>query len=50
LADLRFATYNEVVLFDTVDEMLGRLEKIDRKKAIFLVATGIDTGIGKHIR
>jgi Ca-activated chloride channel family protein len=47
LADLRFATYDEVVLFDAVDEMLGRLEKIDGKKAIFLVATGIDT-ISKH--
>jgi len=43
LSDLRFATYNEVVLFDAVDEMLGRLQKIDGKKAIFLVATGFDT-------
>jgi Ca-activated chloride channel homolog len=43
LGDLRFATYNEVVLFDAVDEMLGRLQKIDGKKAIFLVATGFDT-------
>src|SRR4030095_1282612 len=43
LASLRFATYNEVVLFDAVDEMLSRLQKIDGKKAIFLVATGIDT-------
>jgi VWFA-related protein len=43
LQDLRFATYNEVVLFDAVDEVLGRLQKIDGKKAIFLVATGFDT-------
>jgi VWFA-related protein len=35
--------YSEVVLFDAVDEVLGRLEKIDGKKAIFLVATGFDT-------
>src|SRR5678809_491710 len=47
LADLRFATYDEVVLFDAVDEMLGRMQKIDGKKAIFLVATGFDT-ISKH--
>src|SRR4030095_10509416 len=47
LSDLRFATYNEVVLFDAIDEMLGRLQKIDGKKAIFLVATGFDT-ISKH--
>lgn len=43
LSDLRFATYNEVVLFDAIDEMLRRLEKIDGKKAIFVVATGFDT-------
>ena len=43
LQDLRFATYNEVVLFDAVDEVLGRLQKIDGKKAIFIVATGFDT-------
>jgi len=43
LGELRFATYNEVVLFDAVDEMLGRMQKIDGKKAIFLVATGFDT-------
>jgi Ca-activated chloride channel homolog len=47
LGDLRFATYNEVVLFDAVDEMLTRMQKIDGKKAIFIVATGIDT-ISKH--
>jgi Ca-activated chloride channel homolog len=43
LGDLRFATYNEVVLFDAVDEMLSRMQKIDGKKAIFIVATGFDT-------
>jgi VWFA-related protein len=47
LNDLRFAVYSEVVLFDAVDEMLTRLEKIDGKKAIFVVATGFDT-ISKH--
>ena len=43
LRDLRFATYYEVVLFDAIDEVLGRLEKIDGKKAIFVIATGFDT-------
>jgi VWFA-related protein len=47
LNDLRYAVYSEVVLFDAVDEVLGRLEKIDGKKAIFVVATGFDT-ISKH--
>ena len=47
LADLRFATYYEVVLFDALDETLSRLEKIDGKKAIFLISTGFDT-ISKH--
>src|SRR4029453_3355344 len=47
LGDLRFATYDEVVLFDGIDEMLTRLEKIDGKKALFIVATGFDT-ISKH--
>ena len=47
LRDLRFATYDEVVLFDAVDETLGRLEKIDGKKALFIVATGFDT-LSKH--
>lgn len=43
LRDLRFATYYEVILFDAIDEVLGRLEKIDGKKAIFVIATGFDT-------
>jgi VWFA-related protein len=47
ISDLRFATYYEVVLFDAVDETLSRLEKIDGKKAIFLVSTGFDT-ISRH--
>jgi VWFA-related protein len=47
LRDLRFATYYEVVLFDAIDEVLGRLQKIDGKKAIFLLASGFDT-ISRH--
>ena len=47
LNELRFATYDEVVLFDAIYETLGRLEKIDGKKAIFVLATGFDT-ISKH--
>ena len=47
LRDLRYATYSEVVLFDAIDEVLGRLEKIDGKKAIFLLSTGFDT-ISRH--
>lgn len=47
IQDLRFATYYEVILFDALDETLDRLENIDGKKAIFLVATGFDT-ISRH--
>ena len=47
LENLRFATYSEVVLFDSVYETLTRLEKIEGKKAIFLVGTGFDT-ISRH--
>jgi VWFA-related protein len=43
LRDLRYATYSEVVLFDAIDEVLSRLEKIDGKKAIFLLSSGFDT-------
>ena len=47
LNELRFATYDEVVLFDALYETLGRLENIDGKKAIFVLATGFDT-FSKH--
>jgi VWFA-related protein len=43
LGNLRFATYSEIILFDAVYETLTRLEKIDGKKAIFLVSSGFDT-------
>jgi VWFA-related protein len=43
IGNLRFATYREIVLFDAVYETLGRLEKIEGKKAIFLVSSGFDT-------
>jgi len=47
LRDLRFATYSEIILFDALYETMGRLEKIEGKKAIFLLGTGFDT-ISKH--
>src|SRR5262249_5242690 len=47
LRDLRFATYSEVILFDALYDTMTRLEKIDGKKAIFLLGTGFDT-ISKH--
>ena len=47
LSSLRFPTYRETILFDAIYETLGRLEKIDGKKAIFLVSTGLDT-ISRH--
>jgi VWFA-related protein len=47
LGNLRFATYSEIILFDAVYDTLTRLEKIEGKKAIFLVSSGFDT-ISKH--
>jgi VWFA-related protein len=47
LSGLRFPTYRETVLFDAVYDTLDRLEKIDGKKAIFLLSTGLDT-ISRH--
>jgi VWFA-related protein len=43
IGNLRFATYREIVLFDAVYETLTRLDKIEGKKAIFLVSSGFDT-------
>jgi VWFA-related protein len=47
LGNLRFATYSEIILYDSLYDTLGRLEKIDGKKAIFLLSSGFDT-ISKH--
>jgi len=47
LSDLRFATYSEIVLFDALYDTMTRLEKIEGKKAIFLLSTGFDT-ISRH--
>src|SRR5688572_31690105 len=47
LSSLKFPTYRETVLFDAVYDTLERLEKIDGKKAIFLLSTGLDT-ISRH--
>jgi VWFA-related protein len=47
ISNLRFPTYSEAVLFDSLYDTLTRLEKIEGKKAIFLMGTGFDT-ISKH--
>jgi VWFA-related protein len=47
LSSLKFPTYRETVLFDAVYDTLERLDKIDGKKAIFLLSTGLDT-ISRH--
>ena len=43
ISNLRFATYREIILFDAVYDTLTRLDKIEGKKAIFLVSSGFDT-------
>ena len=40
---MRIPAYRETSLYDAVYETLQRLDNVDGKKAIFLLATGIDT-------
>ena len=47
LRRMRIPAYREISLFDAVHDTLQRLDNVDGKKAIFLLATGIDT-ISKH--
>jgi len=47
LKTLRNPTTSETGLFDAVYDTLQKLDKVDGKKAIFLMATGLDT-ISRH--
>lgn len=47
LRRMRIPAYRETVLYDAVYDTLQRLDNVDGKKAIFLLATGLDT-ISKH--
>ncbi len=47
LQSLRNPTTSEAGLFDAVYDTLQKLDKVDGKKAIFLVSTGLDT-ISRH--
>jgi len=48
LRELYLPTFTESSLFDAVIETVDRLEDVKGKKSILLVATGIDTSLGKH--
>ena len=48
LRRMRIPAYSEISLYDAVYDTLQRLENVDGKKAIFLLATGIDTNLSKH--
>src|SRR5437870_4393331 len=48
LRRMRIPAYSETSLYDAVYDTLQRLEKVDGKKAVFLLATGLDTNIDKH--
>jgi VWFA-related protein len=48
LRRMRIPAYSETCLYDAVYDTLQRLDNVDGKKAIFLLATGLDTSIGKH--
>ena len=47
LQRLRIPAYRETSLYDAVYDTLQRLDNVDGKKAIFLLATGLDT-LSKH--
>ena len=48
LRRMRIPAYSETCLYDAVYDTLQRLDKVDGKKAIFLLSTGLDTNISKH--
>lgn len=48
LRRMRIPAYSETCLYDAVYDTLQRLDNVDGKKAIFLLATGLDTNISKH--
>src|SRR5438552_7810325 len=48
LRRMRIPAYSETALYDAVYDTLQRLDRVDGKKAIFLLSTGLDTNISKH--
>src|SRR6266446_2683454 len=48
LRRMRIPAYRETCLYDAVYDTLKRLDKVDGKKSIFLLSTGLDTNISKH--
>src|SRR5215813_7896378 len=48
LRRIRIPAYRETCLYDAVYDTLQRLYRVDGKKAIFLMSTGLDTNISKH--
>jgi len=48
LRRMRIPAYRETALYDAVYDTLQRLDRVDGKKAIFLLSTGLDTNISKH--
>src|SRR5438105_5056017 len=48
LRRMRIPAYRETCLYDAVYDALQRLDRVDGKKAIFLLSSGLDTNISKH--
>jgi Ca-activated chloride channel homolog len=48
LRRMRIPAYSETCLYDAVYDTLQRLDRVDGKKAIFLLSSGLDTNISKH--
>src|SRR5215470_3391975 len=48
LRRMQIPAYSETCLYDAVYDTLQRLDRVDGKKAIFLLSTGLDTNLSKH--
>jgi VWFA-related protein len=48
LRRMQIPAYRETALYDAVYDTLERLDRVDGKKAIFLLSTGLDTNLSKH--
>src|SRR5438445_7615390 len=48
LRRMRIPAYRETCLYDAVYDTLQRLDRVDGKKAMFLLSTALDTNLSKH--
>src|SRR4029077_11451315 len=48
LRRMQIPAFRETALYDAVYDTLERLDRVDGKKAIFLLSPGLDTNLTKH--